>query len=159
MQLNNQKSPRQQKTSCRINNNNILFNKHVPTWLILSADYIKDKVDLLNVRAAPNLVGTPIQCYDVEQFYTNVPHADLKAKLKQVALALFDWQLSMVPDNVKNRGAALVDGSQLYLVATRKYYKQPHKWMYLKRQPKQRARPQHIHGASPPPNLWTLQRL
>ena len=60
-----------------------------PCWLILSADTIRNKVEDLNRVCTQNTV---LQCYDVKQYYTNVPLQDLKTRLTDVATRVYRRQ-------------------------------------------------------------------
>ena len=77
-----------------------------------------------------NLYNISIYIY-IEQFYTNIEHKALLDNLRQVVNEIFEWQLALVPDNVKNRGQARFDGSRLYLVVREKRLKIAHKWEFL----------------------------
>jgi len=57
-----------------------------PCWLILSADKIRKKVEALNLVSNQSTV---LQCYDVKQYYTNVPLQDLERRLTEVATKIY----------------------------------------------------------------------
>jgi len=106
-----------------------------PSWLILTADTISESVARLNM--VPDSAKSVLDCFDVEQYYTNVPHQDLLRQLRYVLGMVSSRRLRGLP------GAQRVsDGAvwQLHLIVYKKELKFDHEWLILTEHDAQRKR-------------------
>jgi len=96
-----------------------------PPWLILTADSVSGCVERLNLVSS---CDTQLHCFDVEQYYTNVPHQDLLKQLRFVIDLVAQKRREQLPMNQQGH----VAGAGLYLVVHTKHLKIPYEWVYLR---------------------------
>ena len=96
----------------------------VPCWLILSGDQILPKIEHLNRIATSK---TTLRCYDVKQYYTNVPLQDLHDKLGDVAEMVFARGTATLTGG----NADPNNGYETYLIIHSKSSGKKHEWRRL----------------------------
>ena len=96
----------------------------VPPWLILTADTLFDKLKSASISCNAN---SRQFCFDVQQFYTHIPHSDLKSKLRYIVDRFFQHHV----DNEPGVAAGNTATARWYLVIYSKNSAKDDEWLKL----------------------------